>query len=45
MFIVWVKIGSEEVAFKTQTAANRNSAVVQARRAYPTGSIVSVLPA
>ena len=45
MFIVWIKINDTEVAFKTQTAANRNSAAIQARRAYPNGSVVSVLAA
>jgi hypothetical protein len=35
----------EEVVFTTREAMNRQSAVIQARRAYPDSVVISVLPA
>lgn len=45
MFKVWIKSNDQEVLFSTSTAANRGSAVIQARRAYPDGLVLSVVRA
>lgn len=44
MYHVWILVDDEEVKFPI-AAVSRGAAVTAARRAYPAGSIVSVLPA